>query len=178
MRSAVQTALLLGLLYVTPSLGADNFGRLFSTPSERASLDSLRQSTKVPVLMEPSETTLEPVSVAPVVPVPISVQGYVKRSDGQKSTVWVNHQPMQENSSNSAVQVGRLGRDNEVQLKESVTGKELRLKAGQVYRPTTDTINEVGVHRDTANVINGSIGPNSRKAPDTEPAQPMSDAAR
>ncbi|MDP2248188.1 MAG: hypothetical protein Q8J65_08660, partial [Nitrosomonadales bacterium] len=71
-------------------------GRLFSTPKERANLDYLRQTSKPPSqeqLLDEEELT-----AAPVVPNSVSMQGYVKRSDGKKGTVWINNTPMQENS--------------------------------------------------------------------------------
>lgn len=131
---------LLLVLMLLPGIAvaADSLGRLFTTPAERASLDYLRQSRKAEVLEadKPAEAT-------PAVPSSISVQGYVKRGDGTKGTVWVNQKPMQENSGTDEVQVGKLRADgNEVQLKLPANGKRLNLKAGQVYVPETDSVSE------------------------------------
>jgi len=123
----------------------DALGRLFTSPEERANLDYLRQTTKAEVLKESTEANAnEAAPVVPVMPSSITMQGYVKRSDGKKGTVWVNNQPLQEDSTSGEVQVGKLGRDgNQVQLKLPSTGKNFNLKAGQAYSTDTGTINEL-----------------------------------
>lgn len=71
-------------------------------------------------------------------PSEINLQGYVKRNDGKKSTVWVNGEPLQENAETSEVQVGKLPHDGKnIPLKLRKTGKSLSLKAGEIYLPTT-----------------------------------------
>ena len=141
---------LLIVLMLLPGVAAseDSLGRLFTTPAERASLDHLRQTKRVEVLeadKQPAEA-----DAAPAVPSSISVQGYVKRSDGKKGTVWVNQTPMQENSGTDEVQVGKLRADgNPVQLKLPANGKSLNLKAGQVYVPETDSISEINARSKT-----------------------------
>ena len=153
---------LLIALMLLPSVAAseDSLGRLFTTPAERASLDHLRQTKKVEVLEADKPTETE---AAPTVPSSISVQGYVKRSDGKKGTVWVNQTPMQENSGTDEVQVGKLRSDgNQVQLKLPANGKSLNLKAGQVYVPETDSISEINAHSKAVTVEadenSGAIG--------------------
>jgi len=134
---------LLILLMLSPvaALAAEPFGRLFTTPAERATLDHLRQTRKIePVNVDPTKEVLE---LAPVAPSAVSVQGYVKRSDGKKGTVWINDQPVQENSTTGGVEVGKLPRNgNEVQLKVPGLDRSLKLKAGQAYDPETDSITE------------------------------------
>jgi hypothetical protein len=145
---------LLIALMLLPSVAgaADSLGRLFTTPAERASLDYLRQIKKVEVL----ETDNQAIEAAPTVPSSISVQGYVKRGDGQKGTVWVNQTPMQENSGTDEVQVGKLRPDgNQVQLKLPANGKSLNLKAGQVYVPETDSVTEINAHSKAASPDGG-----------------------
>jgi len=151
--------LLLSLIPSASVSAAESFGRLFTTPPERSSLDYLRQTTKAPTPDEPSQANLETPPPAPVIPDSISMQGYVKRSDGQKGTVWVNNKPMQEDSANGEVEVGKLGRDgNEVKLKMPVTGKDFNLKAGQVYRPGSDHISELNAHSNSTKEYQGTIG--------------------
>jgi len=126
------------------AIGAESFGRLFTTPAERANLDYLRKTTQLPKIVpdQPAE-----VEVGPAVSSPVSVEGYVKRSDGKKGTVWVNNAPMQEDSGSNEVSVGKLRRDgNQVPIKLSTTGKSLSLKAGQVYDPETDSVSEISAH--------------------------------
>lgn len=125
------------------------FGRLFTTPTERANLDYLRKTAKPASLsQEPSETNSvsdEPLVTEP--PAAVSMQGYVKRSDGKKSTVWINNTPMQESSSNSEVQIGTLNKaNNQVQIKVPANNKHLSLKAGQVYDPESNQVLEKSAH--------------------------------
>jgi len=134
-------ALSLNFLWSDIAKGEESFGRLFTTPAERANLDYLRKTTQLPKIVadQPAEA-----AVAPAVSSPVSVEGYVKRGDGKKGTVWVNNTPMQEGSASSDFTVGKLGRDgNQVPIKLSTTGKSLSLKAGQVYDPKTDSVSEV-----------------------------------
>ncbi len=135
---------LLMILILLPGItvAADSLGRLFTTPAERASLDYLRQTRKAEVLEADKSA-----EAAPAVPSSISVQGYVKRSDGTKGTVWINQKPMQENSGTDEIQVGKLRADgNQVQLKLPANGKSLNLKAGQIYVPETDSVSEINAH--------------------------------
>lgn len=116
-------------------------GRLFTSPNERANLDYLRQTSKVPSpeLYEDEQN----VTVAPTLPGSVSMQGYVKRGDGKKGTVWVNNQPVQENSDTGEVHVGKLPKaGSQVQITIPASGRNVKLKAGQVYMPETDSISE------------------------------------
>jgi hypothetical protein len=169
-------ALSINFLWSGIAKGEESFGRLFTTPAERANLDYLRRTTQLPkvVANQPTEAT-----AAPAVASPVSVQGYVKRSDGKKSTVWVNNAPVQEGSGSGEVTVGKLRRDdNQVPIKLSTTGKSLSLKAGQVYDPETDSVLEVSAYakkmaKDEAE-DSGTIGenpiepPDSKQLPDTD----------
>ena len=132
----------------------DDFGRLFSRPEERKNLDYLRQNqplkTISPAENLQSESALE---AAPLeLPDPITLQGYVKRSDGTKSTLWINNQAVQEDSTIDNVQIGRLnqrerstlgGSPEGLDVKIPANGKRIRLKAGQVYEPETNQIKEL-----------------------------------
>lgn len=133
-----------------------SFGRLFSTPLERDRLDSLRQSQQLKVITPhdsaPSEVDSEAVAVEE--PAPVTLQGYVKRNDGTKSTLWINNQAVQEESTVDNVQIGKLnsrgfsnkGASTEgVDVKISTNGKKIRLKAGQMYEPETNQIKELQV---------------------------------
>jgi hypothetical protein len=86
------------------------FGRLFSKPNERSNLNILRQNQKLKPISTPEvkpEATLNAEPAAPTEP--ITLQGYVKRSDGT-STLWINNQAVQENSSVDNVKIGRLNK--------------------------------------------------------------------
>lgn len=139
------------LLLNAPSANAnDDYGRLFSRPSERKNLDYLRQNQKLKVISPQDKVQAEPTAVNPVeLPAPVTLQGYVKRSDGA-STLWVNNKVVQENSAVDDVQIGKLNtqtgttqaRDG-LNLKIPANGKQIRLKAGQMYVPETDQIREL-----------------------------------
>ncbi|HYN53695.1 MAG TPA: hypothetical protein VES38_03210, partial [Methylotenera sp.] len=132
----------------------DNLGRLFSRPNERNNLDFLRQNQKLKIIIPQAEPQLD--STADIVeaelPAPITLQGYVKRSDGAKSTLWINNQAVQEDSMVDSVQIGKLnqrghsnlgGSPEGLDVKIPANGKQLRLKAGQVYEPETNEIKEL-----------------------------------
>lgn len=156
------TLFILALNFLMPGIAnsAESFGRLFTTPAERANLDYLRKTTQLPKIVpdQPSE-----VGAAPVMPSSVSVGGYVKRGDGKKGTVWINNAPIQEGSGSGEVSVGKLGRDsNEIQLKLSGS-KSLSLKAGQVYNPETGNVSEINAHaKKTKDEVedSGTIGAN------------------
>lgn len=132
-------------LQAAPDTG---FGRLFSTAQERSRLDSLRQQRTLQTtrLQDATPPTVVPVEPSP----PITLQGYVKRSDGA-ATVWINNQPVQENSALEQVEVGRLSKQknaagtgsDSLNIRIPATGKQVRLKAGQVYAPETDQVLEL-----------------------------------
>lgn len=133
------------LLTFSLSALAAELGRLFFTPAERARLNELRANAKTVELVD--QTNPEAVEVV-TPPSDVSVQGYVKRSDGKKSTVWVNGQPVQEGSRAGGVDVGKLqGGSNQVPLTLSGSGKSVKLKAGQLYDPANDQITDVKASR-------------------------------
>lgn len=145
----------------TQAVADDGFGRLFSSRHERNHLDNLRrnQQSKVIVLQEAQDKHL-PESNALIEPAEqaesITLQGYVKRNDGSKSTLWINNQAVQENSTVGNVQIGRLSKGNfskkranadgldadGVDVQIPANGKKVRLKAGQMYEPRTNQILE------------------------------------
>jgi len=145
------------LLGTHSALAAEPIGRLFTTPAERSNLDYLRQTKKnLPVVVNtPTEGSAEATPVA--LPDAINLQGYVKRSDGKKGTVWVNDKALQENTGNKDVVVGKLPTDgNRVPIKLPANGKQLTLKAGQVYDPESNKVREARNHG--AQGDSGTIG--------------------
>jgi hypothetical protein len=136
----------------------DSLGRLFSRPNERNNLDNLRQNQKLKTASPQDNLQPEAITdaISVVLPDPITLQGYVKRSDGAKSTLWINNQPVQEDSTLDNVQIGRLnqrgnsnkaanvkGGADSLDIKIPANGKHVRLKAGQVYEPETNQIKEL-----------------------------------
>jgi hypothetical protein len=115
-------------------------GRLFFTPTERSTLEVLRQNSKAPDrVIKADEVTKDeaaPVATAPSAIRPVIMNGYISRSDG-KNTVWVNDQAVSGNNADKALGVGRLNK-NQVQV--TVKNKSATLKPGQVYDPNTGKI--------------------------------------
>lgn len=154
------TNLLLGLLLSTVALQASAessapFGRLFSKPNERNNLNTLRQNQNLKVINTQEapqpEIILNPEPVE--LPDPITMQGYVKRSDGA-TTLWINNKAVQENSTVDKVKIGKLnqrgfsskGASTEgVDVKIPANGKHIRLKAGQMYAPENNKVYEMQV---------------------------------
>jgi hypothetical protein len=139
---------LIGLTFAPLQAAAeDDFGRLFSSQAERKKLDILRQNQKLIIASPQQNTRLEPVVDA--LPEPITLQGYVKRSDGS-TTLWINNKAVQENSTQDDVEIGQLSKQknsakngsDSLNVRIPVTGKNVRLKPGQVYEPETNRIVE------------------------------------
>lgn len=148
--SGLSVFLLVSLANQMPAQAAPDagFGRLFSTPVERQKLDTLRQNQKLIVVIPQKDTLPEP--ELNELPEPITMQGYVKRSDGA-TTLWVNNKPVQENTTQDNVEIGHLSQQktsvrhgsDSLGVRVPATGKRLQLKAGQVYEPETNRIREL-----------------------------------
>lgn len=140
----------LQLLGLQTSFAAEPIGRLFSTPEERDVLNSLREASKQ-VVEEDVKPTVKRVYLAPKrapLPGPINLQGYVKRTDGKKGTVWVNGKAIQERTRSKDVQVGRLPKNsNRVPIRIPANGKQLTLKAGQTYDPRENKLRKSKSYR-------------------------------
>ena len=132
------------------------FGRLFSKPSERSNLNTIRQNQKLKTIS--AQGAQQPALITPAEPAelpdPITLQGYVKRNDGGGNTLWINGRAVQENSSVDHVKIGKLnqkgfskkGASTEgVDVKIPANGKHIRLKAGQMYEPENNKIYEMQV---------------------------------
>lgn len=153
----VGTLLALGLwasIATISTQAADSLGhwqshRLFTSPTERAKLDAMRQTASA-LALKAQESQKEPAaeSAPSTLPTEIVMQGYVKRSDGKKSTVWINHQALQENSATADVQIGNLPNKNSrdvyaLSLKLPSNGQKFNLKAGQSYLPDENRVIEL-----------------------------------
>lgn len=115
-------AFLVGLaMLASPALQAQELGRLFLTPEQRAALDARRKAripdkpAAVPVVESPTTT----------------VDGLVRRQGG-RSTVWVNGMPNAEGVQADGAQVfpGR-GNAPEVAITVGEGERQFRLKPGQ-----------------------------------------------
>ncbi|MES2739887.1 MAG: hypothetical protein V4754_02870 [Pseudomonadota bacterium] len=125
---------------------APPLGRLFSTPDERAMLDSLRASgglTADPAATAPAmpEAGPGPGSAPPPPPPPLTLNGVVRRSDG-RSTVWVN-QVAQEQQGRSRSKAGGSAAAMPLQ---SSSGRTVLLKPGQRYDMDDGSVKELDEH--------------------------------
>jgi hypothetical protein len=125
--------LLLVTIFCTAAAGAE-MGRLFFTPTQRATLDSARKQN---VRTEIDNGT--PEDVAPP-PQNITINGLVRRSDG-KTTVWVNNQMVTEQRPNG-VNVVPYKNGNRVKLSTPDSGHSVDLRVGQTLEINSGTIQE------------------------------------
>jgi hypothetical protein len=142
-------ALIACILMANSVQAAETIGRLFTSPNERQNLEYLRQTRKAntPIVPTDEAPVLEAAPAPIVLPDAINMQGYVKRNDGKKGTVWVNDQAMQENTRNKDIMVGKLPQTgNRIPIKLPANGKRVNIKAGQVYDPESNKIREARSH--------------------------------
>jgi hypothetical protein len=106
---------IIALALIAPPLGAQELGRLFFTPEQRAALDA-RRKARVPD------------RAAPLLAAPSTrLDGFVKRSAGP-STVWINGESMTEN----APEAPRIdARGSGVSLSVGEAGQRVQLKPGE-----------------------------------------------
>jgi hypothetical protein len=131
--TATARAALLALLCASGAAqAADELGRLFFTPAERAALDA-RRKARVP------DRPLAPVLASPVT----RVDGYVKRSQGP-STVWMNGESLNEGG-RDAPRIEPRGRDGEPRVSVNVgeRGGRVRLKPGESLDRATGEVKDV-----------------------------------
>lgn len=116
------TALLAALL-LHSCAQAQDVGRLFFTPEQRAALDARRKARV------PDKPTAAPVVVSPTT----RLDGYVRRSGG-RSTVWVNGTTLDEASP---------GSDARVSVPVGDGGARVRLKPGETLDRGTGEVRDV-----------------------------------
>jgi len=139
------------------SSAAEPLGRLFFTPQQRATLDNARgQNIKIDVEVETETPNLEI----------ISVNGMIKRSDGQ-STVWINNRPLNEKRAPSGIKIiSRSADDARVTLQLPPSRRNVDLKVGQNLDAVTGQIQE-SYQRPPMPPLNEKI-----TAPSAQSAQP------
>lgn len=111
-------------LLALPTFAADELGRLFFTPEQRALLDLARRTQP-----SASQAALESYEG-------VTLSGVVTRSDG-KRTVWINGQPQ---TIGEGVTTGRSPASASIPLPGG-EGK-IRLKVGQTLDPTSGKVEE------------------------------------
>lgn len=139
----LQTALLLAVVFGTGPAAADNLGRLFMTPAQRAALDRARNTEPAPEIGKPTAADeFEGISPEPELSAErVRVDGYVARANGRQ-TVWVNGVDSYQGN------LGEIGIDsNQIQLEAprvrlpiGTTPGGVLLKPGQSFDPNSDRI--------------------------------------
>lgn len=116
---------------LAPTVQAQELGRLFFTPEQRAALDA-RRKARVP----------DRPAAATVVSPTTQLNGYVKRSDGP-STVWVNGEGLLETSP-EAPRIGATRRDDgRVSIGVGESGARIGLKPGETLDRGSGEVHDV-----------------------------------
>jgi len=133
------------LLTAAPSVQAqDNFGRFFTSPQQRQTLDELRNRQPEELTIEIAEDDFaEETREQEQIPVDvIRLRGLVHRRGG-KSTAWLNDGNTYEGDIGSQyIDVDGIGPKG---VNLYISGDEMRieLKAGQAYEPAKKKIHDV-----------------------------------
>lgn len=124
-------ALAAALLACTPA-SAQELGRLFFTPEQRAALDARRRA-RVPDKPSP----------VPIVASPTTrLDGYVRRSDG-RATVWVNGAALDDTGPDAPRIDPRRSTDGSGSLSVGDSGARARLKPGEVLDRGSGEVRDV-----------------------------------
>jgi hypothetical protein len=122
-------AALAALLSIAPIAGAQELGRLFFTPEQRAALDA-RRKARVP----------DKPAAVPQAELPITrVNGTVQRAGG-RSTVWVNGEAIPENQAASPQVATRDGR---VSIPAGDSGQRYDLRVGESLDRASGQVRDV-----------------------------------
>lgn len=124
-------ALVVALLAGTPA-SAQDLGRLFFTPEQRAALDARRRA-RVPDKPAPTPVVASPTT---------RLDGYVRRSDG-RATVWVNGVELNDTGPDAPRIDPRRSTDASVSVTVSDSGARARLKPGEVLDRGTGEVRDV-----------------------------------
>lgn len=109
--------------------GAQDLGRLFFSPAERAALDAQRRAGTA--------------AAVPVAPVPMRIDGYALRAGG-RSTVWVNGSTRDAGAPPEDVRVTpEAGRPGEVSVISRSRGASTRVKVGSTLDAASGEVRDV-----------------------------------
>ena len=128
MRRAV---VLVGLLLLAAQAGAQEFGRLFFTPEQRAALDA-RRKARVPD---------KPAAVTVASPT-TRMNCFVKRSSGP-STVFVDGEAVTDSGQPDSPRIPRRPGDDRVSLPVGDAGARIELKPGEVLDRGSGEVHDV-----------------------------------
>ena len=129
MKRLAPLALLLALMPAGPA-AAQELGRLFFTPEQRAALDA-RRAARLPD--KPAAAAESPTT---------RVDGYVKRSSG-KSTVWVDGEAMPDGLQLEGLRVQRGNDPTRVTVTIGEDGRRIVLRVGETLDRATGEVKDV-----------------------------------
>lgn len=140
----------LGVLFAAQSArAADDLGRLFTTPSERARLDDVRRGAPPPAISTPEIRPRQESDAVVQDPSLLTVRGVVSRSGG-RSTAWVNDTNTYQGdlgAANQRVERGGISGDQvTVRLPDGRT--PVKVKVGQTLDPASAVIRDLGADTD------------------------------
>lgn len=152
-----------------PAPAAEPLGRLFFTPSQRASLDVARsQRTRTTVATEKTNEEAVPV------PEVITYGGMVRRNDG-KTTVWINNRAVHDKAAGGGTSiVNRVQPDGGISLQVPQSGRSVDLKVGQSVELLSGSIEESYARRSTA--PKPETKPAAKSGAGTAPPKPREEA--
>ncbi len=127
----VALALVAALLACMPARAQD-LGRLFFTPDQRAALDARRKARV------PDKPTPVPIVASPTT----RLDGYVRRSDG-RATVWVNGAAVDDTGPGAPRIDPRRSTDASVSVGVGDSGARARLKPGEVLDRGSGEVTDV-----------------------------------
>jgi hypothetical protein len=171
----VAAALLICQVGAAPA--ADDLGRLFFTPQQRAQLDMARkQRAHRPVIEATAEDALPPTAV-------VTYSGMVQRSDG-RSTVWINNRAVHDRShGDSAEPRARVDDSGAASITLPQQQRSIRLKVGQTAEVASGHVVESYARRPARPPTATSAPPHAepllylRRKYGREPDVPSSDPA-
>jgi hypothetical protein len=145
MRSILVLLLILYLSGAGGSLSAQELGRLFLTPAERAYLERLRliDSQLLPIVLDETERSLEEPVAPPPEPEDVIYRhgGTMRRSDGSY-TVWLNNAPVDQSALPGNIQLLTPYSRGELRISDPDGNRDFRVKPGQILNLTQGTLQE------------------------------------
>src|SRR4051812_20202067 len=162
----IHGSIVMTLLFVAEASLAADLGRMFFTPAQRAILDNARKQN---IRAEISNDGEQQPSAPPVAQ-NVSVNGFIRRSDG-KNTVWLNSRAVNEQQTGgiSAV-VGK--NDDRVRLNVPESGRKLDLKVGQTVEIVSGTIEESYLRRTSPKADVKPLAEGEKAGPDVPKVTP------
>ncbi len=138
--------MLLESIFAHSLFATDEFGRIFTTPSQRAHLDELRKTDpglRVQIEDQPIDIEEEVVEVEEAPVNSLTVRGLVYRSDG-RSTAWINDNNTFEGGvSSQYISVGKI-ESEKVEIKVPNANTVVNLNVGQTFDPVSESFKDLG----------------------------------